>query len=297
MNVPNETSDAELWAKIAPLRITARSLADSVMAGGHPSRRIGTSVDFAEHREYRPGDDPRTLDSRVYARTDRWVVRRFEHESEIRAALALDTSGSMQFRGDPSRPTKLEHARRILLGLGYLMLRQGDRVSGHDLVRGAEGVVRGTSGLTQLERLRDLFSVEREGSVASMSTALADLVTVASSRSLVAIASDAIDEESSLDELSILRAAGHVVVFFHVLDPFELELPLDGAHEFVGLEGEGRVVADPSIVREAYLREVAGFLERIRDRCARAGAAYLLARTDEGPERVLSDLAAMETFA
>lgn len=293
----NESLDADLWAKIAHLRITARSLADSVLAGGHPSRRVGASVDFAEHREYRPGDDPRMLDSRVFARTDRWVVRRFEHESEIRAAVALDTSGSMQFRGDPSRPTKIEHARRILLGLAYLMLRQGDRVSGHDLVRGAEGSVAWASGQAQLERLRAAFSVEREGSVAAMETALADLGTTASRRSLVAIASDAIDGESSLDELSVLRAAGHVVVFFHVLDPFELELPVDGAHEFVGLEGEGRVVADPALVREAYLREVAAFLERVRDRCARAGALYLLARTDEGPERVLADLATMESLA
>lgn len=293
----SDLADAELWARIAHLRLTARSLADSVLAGGHPSRRVGTSVDFAEHREYRPGDDPRMLDSRVFARTDRWVVRRFDHESEIRAAVALDTSGSMQFRGEPSRPTKLEHGRRILLGLAYLMLRQGDRVAGHDLVAGTSGSVPASAGMIQLERLREALSIERPASVADMTAALAELSSTASRRSLVAIASDAIDESSNLDELGILRAAGHVVVFFHVLDPFELELPVDGAHEFVGLEGEGRIVADPALVRDAYLREVESFLERTRDACARAGAIYLLARNDVGAERVLADLASMETFA
>lgn len=286
--------DADLWAKIAHLRLSARSLADSVLAGVHPSRRIGTSVDFAEHREYRPGDDPRMLDPRVFARTDRWVVRRFEHESEVRATVVLDSSGSMQFRGSPERPTKVDHARRILLGLAYLMLRQGDRVSGLDVVRRASGLVPSAAGLTQLERLRESLSTAAPGSRAAMGDALMELGSASSRRALVAIASDAIDADDGLAAIGSLRAAGHVVVFFHVLDPFELDLPIDGVHEFVGLEGEGRIVADPALVRDAYRREIDAFLENVRARCADAGALYLLARTDEGPERVLADLAATE---
>lgn len=282
--------DADLCARIAHLRVTARSLADSVLAGAHPTRRVGTSVDFAEHREYRPGDDLRLLDSRVYARTDRWVVRRFEHEAEVRAWLALDTSGSMQFASDSKLPTKLDHARAMLLGLGYLMARQGDRVGGVDMVRQSDGIVPAGPGLAQLERIAETFSVAREGAVGSLGDALRLVGGAATRRALVIVATDALDDASALDALGGLRAAGHAVVLLHVLDPLELTLDMDGAWDFVGLEGEGRIVADVPSVRDAYLRELASFLAATRERCAAAGARYLLARTDEPPERTIAEL-------
>jgi uncharacterized protein (DUF58 family) len=289
--------DAELCARIAHLRITARALADSVLAGQHPTRRVGSSIDFAEHREYRPGDDLRTLDSRVFARTDRWVVRRFEHEAEVRAWLALDTSGSMQFHSRDELPTKVDHARKLLLGLGYLMLRQGDRVGGVDMTAGTSGLTPSGPGLAQLERLEASFRHVQEGAKSSLAGALRATGSAATRKALIIVATDAIDDVSSLDELGGLRAAGHAVVLLHVLDPLELDLSLEGAWDFVGLEGEGRLVADVAIVRDAYQRELERFLEETRERCAKAGARYVLARTDVPPERIIAELVTEGSFA
>lgn len=285
----NTALDAELCARIAHLRITARALADSVLAGAHPTRRVGASIDFAEHREYRPGDDPRTLDSRVYARTDRWVVRRFEHEAEVRAWLALDTSGSMRFRSADALPTKLEHAERLLLGLGYLLLRQGDRVGGVDMASGTMGITPSGPGLSQLDRIAETFRASKDVP-ASLDAGLRAIGSAATRKSLVIVATDAIDDSSTLESLGELRAAGHAVVLLHVLDPLELELAIDGAFDFVGLEGEGRLVSDVQLVRDAYLAEVRRFLDRTRELCVIQGARYLLARTDDAPERILAEL-------
>lgn len=293
MSLPLEP---ELCARIAHLRVSARALADSVLAGAHPTRRVGSSVDFAEHREYRPGDDPRTLDTRVYARTDRWVVRRYEHEAEVRAELALDTSGSMQYRSSESLPTKLAHARDLLVGLGWLMLRQGDRVGAMDLDPRSGGFVPMATGPSQLERISERFGSPHPEAPTHLAGALEVLAATLSRRALVVVATDALDEEHALAELARLRAAGHAVVLLHVLDPMEIELPLTGAFDFVGLEGEGRIVADADLVRDAYLREVAAFIERTRSRCDEAGARYLLARTDHPPERILGELVSAGAF-
>lgn len=284
--------DPELCARIAHLRVSARSLADSVLAGAHPTRRIGSSVDFAEHREYRPGDDPRTLDTRVFARTDRWVVRRYQHEAEVRAELALDTSGSMQYRSRDDLPTKLQHGRDLLLGLGWLLLRQGDRVGAMDLDQSSGGSVPTATGASHLALLAARFERSRPGAATNLARSLELLAADLARRALVVIATDAIDEASALTELARLRASGHTVVLLHVLDPMELEFDLEGSFEFCGLESEGRVVADVAQVREAYLREVRAFVESTRARCDEAGARYLLARTDHPAEQTLSELVA-----
>lgn len=288
--------DPELCARIAHLRVSAKALADSVLAGAHPTRRTGSSIDFAEHREYRPGDDPRTLDTRVFARTDRWVVRRYEHEAEVRAELALDTSGSMQFRSSDDLPTKLEHARALLVGLGWLLLRQGDRVGAMDLDPQSGGAVPMATGPSQLDRIAERFASARPEAPTELASALEVLSATVTRRALVVIATDALDEDHALVELARLRAAGHAVVLLHVLDPMELELPLEGAWDFVGLEGEGRIVADVDLVRDAYLAEVSAFLGRTRARCEEAGARYVLARTDLPAERILGELVSAGAF-
>lgn len=282
--------DPELCARIAHLRVSARSLADSVLAGAHPTRRIGSSIDFAEHREYRPGDDPRTLDTRVRARTDRWVVRRFEHEAEIRAQLALDTSGSMQFRSRDDLPTKLDRARDLLLGLGWLLVRQGDRIGGIDLDPDRGDAVPTATSLRQLERLHECFTRARPDARTSLAASLDALAAATTRKALVVVATDALDASDALLGLARLRAAGHAVVLLHVLDPLELELRIEGAYDFFGLENEGRLVADVQQVREAYLARMAEFLERTRASCDQAGARYLLARTDVPAERILGAL-------
>lgn len=288
-----EGVDADLLERLDALRIDARSLADSVLAGTHATRRIGSSIDFAEHREYRPGDDPRHLDPRVLARTDRDVVRRFQHESELRAVVALDTSASMDFAGDPSRRTKRAYAVRLLLGLSHVLLRQGDRVAAVDLADPSVGFVPYATGFGQLERIAELFGQRRNEVRGNLAEGLRGVATHATRRALVVIASDLIDDDAdALAALAELHARGHVVVVFQVLDPLELDLDLDGAFTFYGLEGEGEVEADIASVRAAYLEEVRTFLDGVRRAAETAGAYHSLARTDEPEVHVLERLVA-----
>lgn len=283
--------DPSFYARVEALRLRAREVGEAILSGLHASRHQGASVVFADHREYRPGDDPRTLDVRAMARTDRPVVRRFEHEARLPAALYVDASASMAFRSRDGLPTKAEHAQLLLAGLAYVLLRQGDAVAAARFDDSIEADSPLRSQMVSFERTLDVLLAEPiEGSRTSIPSFLEQALPRLTRRSLVFLASDLLEPGRPLDGLRAFGSAGHRVVVLHVLDPAEIEFPFAESAEFVGLEGEAALTADGGAVRDAYLAAFERHRSELVEACAAASARYVLARTDVPAERVLADL-------
>ncbi|MBC7174575.1 MAG: DUF58 domain-containing protein, partial [Polyangiaceae bacterium] len=300
----HEPLDPDLVARIAQLSVRAKVAADGALTGLHRSPHRGASVVFVEHREYRPGDDPRLLDWRAYARTDRPTLKRFEQETQLSATLLLDRSSSMAFTGAPDRPTKSDHASTLLGALALLLLRQGDRVGALTFADRVRELVPHASGTGHLEPLlRGLL--DGEGAPATdLIAALGEALPRAGRRGFVAIASDLLEADSAdasipggLAALRSFAAKGHEVWVLHVLDPAEIELDLPNACRVHGLEGEPSVEVPGANVREAYARAIGEFLECSESTCRAMGVHYVLARTDEDPALTLGRMLGREMGA
>jgi uncharacterized protein (DUF58 family) len=281
--------DPELVARLSHLTVRARAAADGALTGLHRSPHRGASVVFVEHREYRPGDDPRLLDWRAFARTDRPTLKRFEQETQLTATLLLDASASMDFRGDPGRPTKSEHAATLLGGLALILLRQGDRVGGVSITDRVHATVPHASGSGHLEPLLRGFVSGPSGAPTDLAPALAEALPRAGRRGLVVLASDLLDrEDDGVAALRAFAAKNHDVWVLHVLDPAEIELDLPNACRVRGLEGEPMVEIPGTSMKDAYRKAIEAFIAGA-ERAARAiGVSYLLARTDEDPALTLA---------
>jgi uncharacterized protein (DUF58 family) len=290
-----ERLDPELVARLAHLTVRAKAAAEGALSGLHRSPHRGASVVFVEHREYRPGDDPRLLDWRAYARTDRPTLKRFEQETQLTATLLLDGSESMRFRGAEERPTKLEHAATLLGGLALILLRQGDRVGGMTITERVEATVRHGSGSSHLDVLLGGLldgSARGAGSTQTdLARALGEVLPRAGRRGFIALASDLLDrEDDGVAALRSFTARGHDVWVLHVLDPAELELDLPSACRVHGLEGEPTVEVPGAQIEEAYRRAIGAFIDGAERAARAAGVRYVLARTDEDPALTLSKM-------
>lgn len=252
---------AELVQRVGALQLHARRLASGVLAGLHRSVHRGGSAEFAEYKEYAPGDDPRTIDWKSVARTDRWFVKRYEETTNRRTVLMLDASASMGFtRG--GRPSKLETARLLLAALSALLLGQGDAVGLAVLRDGdeAESVPPRARGGHLEAVLAGLARAEPRGR-----TLLSGSLDVASAhlprRSLVVLASDLVDDAvTGGGALRRLRAGGHEIIVFQVLDTDELAFPFIGTLRFRDPETGDEVTTEAASVAPGYRRELEAFL-------------------------------------
>lgn len=286
--------DPETVAKIATLPVKARLIVDGALSGMHRARLHGSSVEFAEHKEYSPGDEIRHIDWKAVAKVDRYYVKQFEQESRLTVHLALDASGSMEYAGSGVR--KVEYGSLLLAALAYLLIRQRDAV-GLTIFGDArkDGYVppRGRP-----RHLHDLFSVidkttstpakgdERPGVAFRRLGELAQR-----QRCLIVIASDLFDASGeTLTALRSLKAQGHDVAVFHVLAPEERSFPFDGMTQFESLEDDRRVLVNPVAVRRDYLRSLDKFLEATHSACTAAGIDYLPVTTNEPLEQGLMNL-------
>lgn len=289
-SVPPRTAlDADVARRVASLTYQARRTVEGLLSGIHRSPHRGASVVFVEHREYRPGDDPRLLDWRAFARTDRHSIKRFEQETHLRAFLVLDRSGSMAY-GTEGSTTKAEYAATLLGALAYVLIQQGDAAGVATVGEDLEDLLPPRTRPAHLEAImRSLAAPAEKGRATDLRAALAAVAERAGRRGLVAIASDLLDaSDQALAPLAQMVARGHDVVVFHVLHPNEIDFPFHGPSRFVGLEGEAPIEADADAVREGYARELDAFLTACRQRSIAAGARYALARTDDPPEHVLA---------
>ena len=286
--------DPELVTRIATLRLRAQRAVEGLRSGIHKSPHRGASVIFAEHREYRPGDDLRLLDWRAYARSDRYTIKHFEQETHLRAQLLLDVSPSMGYDGGRSDTSKYEHAATLLAAIAFILLGQGDAAGALCFDNSVRGTVPARARPGQLDAILDLFAGAAPSAAPSAPTDLAAALIACTEhvgrRGLIVIASDLLDlREPALDPLTRMRALGHEVIVLHVLHPDELDFPFDERMRFVDPESTETLDTDPEAVRDAYTAELQTFLVGCRRRCAAAGAHYVLARTDAKAQETVAD--------
>lgn len=256
------------------------------VSGLHKSPHRGSSVEFAEYRKYAPGDDPRRLDWRVYGRTDRFYIREFEADTNLRGYLVLDGSASMRF----GQPSKFDYARRLLAHLAYLLVREGDAVG---LQCVGDRLVRDIPPRRNPSHLRDLFDalerLEPRGGTGLAET-LHEIAEKIPARALVVLFSDLLCEvEPLLNAFQHLRFQKHDLAVFHLLDRRELAFDFDRPMRFVDMEAPGSLLAEPEMVRRQYLERLQSHLDRIDEGCHRFDADYRRVVTDENMERVLAD--------
>lgn len=280
--------DQDLVERVAPLQVRARKAVEGLRSGIHKSPHRGASVIFAEHRDYRPGDDLRLLDWRAFARSDRFTTKHFEQETHLRGHLVLDLSASMDYGAGGAH--KASYAGTLLAALGMVLLRQGDSVGAFTIADSVLQALPARSRTDQLDLLIQLLDHAPEAKRGTgLHGALTEVAERAGRRSFIAVASDLLDPDpNALRPLSLLKARGHDVLVFHVLHRDELTLPFDERTRFVDPEGEAVIDADPAALREAYQKKVDEFVDDCRNRCVAAGCRYALATTDQPVQQILN---------
>jgi uncharacterized protein (DUF58 family) len=277
---PHLTDPAAL-AALGRIEIVARWVVDGFMAGLHRSPRKGFSVEFAEFRPYQPGDDLRYIDWKIAARSDRWVVKQYEEETNLRASIVLDVSRSMDWRGGSGRLTKLAYAEQMAAAIALLLIRQRDAVG---LVRFDDQVRSSVAPRSRRGQWRRIVSALQEpgsGQGSDASTGLRQAARLISRRGLVVLISDLLmDTGDVLATVRSLRAAGHDVTVLHVLDRGEIDLGATGEALFVDPESEQSVAATVADVRAAYNSTVQEVVAEWRVALGGMGAGYKLVPTD-----------------
>jgi uncharacterized protein (DUF58 family) len=275
-------SPAEL-AALGGLEFVARQVVEGFIAGLHSSPHRGFSVEFAEHRMYQPGDDLRYIDWRMYGRSDRYYIKQFEAETNLRAYLLLDVSGSMAWSSaEGELPPKLWYARQLAASLALLLIRQGDAVGlvAFDAALRAQVPARGGRRHWH-DLLRTMAGLEAAGRT-DPGTALRDLTGRMRRRGLVILLSDLlVDPEATRLALRFLRHRGHEVLVLHLLDPGERELPGIGEARFVDPETGDELPVRAADVRSEYRAAVEHAVDEWRAELVPHGIDYVLLGTDE----------------
>lgn len=283
---PLRPAPSELEA-IGALKLQARAVVEGVLAGLHRSPHKGASVEFAEYKEYAPGDDVRHIDWRAYGRKDRYYVKQFEDETNVRLYLLLDASGSMDF-GFESAPTKWAWSCQLVSAIAWLALRQGD-APGLLLFDEAPGLfVPPSSRRAQLDDIATVLAQRTPQGATRADAALSRIAERVHARSIVLVCSDFLnDAEQWLTLARVLRKRAMEVVLVHVNDRAELELPYEGLTFFEGLEGDGDVLADPDDIRDAYREAIVAHADEIQSACRAGDLEYYHATTEESVSSVI----------
>ncbi len=283
--------DPASLAALGRIEIIARWIVDGFMSGLHRSPRKGFSVEFAEYRPYQPGDDLRYIDWKIAARSDRWVVRQYEEETNLRASVVLDVSRSMawsgaQMRAAPDvataqRLTKLAYAERLTAALALLLLRQRDAVG---LVRFDDRIRSSIPPRARNGQWRRVVAALEEpgtGKASSAPEALHQAARLINRRGLIVLISDLLMDLPEVERaMRGLRAAGHDVTVLHVMDPAERELPSTGEALFVDPESDLTVPATVADVRLAYRNTVEEVIGEWRAMFGSLGVGYEVISTD-----------------
>lgn len=277
----------ETLSQLRNLSLAARLVVEGYYAGMHKSPQRGFSVEFAEHREYTPGVDPRHIDWRVFGRRDKLYVKQYEEETSLRGYLLLDTSASMAYRSGAAL-TKLEYASFLAASLAYLMALQHDAVGLITYATGVRAHVPPRQGTAHLRVLLEQLEAIPAGGETNLSETFHQLAETIKRRALVVVLSDLFDDAPRLVEaLKHFRHKKHEVIVFNVLDPAELTFPFDDATSIEDMETNREIISDPRALRKAYLEGITAHVQALRAGCEEAQIDFVPARTDQELGRFL----------
>lgn len=280
--------DTEVLARLKAIPMESRFPMIGNVAGRHRSPHRGSSVEFAEYRKYVPGDDTRRLDWKAFARSDRYYIKEFEADTNLRAYFVVDSSGSMNFSSGEN-PTKIEFARRIAATLSYLIVNQGDSVGLSCCNEKLHLEIPPSRRPAQLQHIfESLQTVEPKGET-GLIQALHTIAEKIQQRALVVVLSDFFVETDKLaDALQHLRFRKHDIAMFHLLDPQEIAFHFERPHRFIDLEDGTTVVAEPNLIVDEYHAALNEFLATTEKNCHNVNADYQLLQTDANIEEIVS---------
>ncbi len=280
--------DPAALMSIRNLELRARSVVEGFWHGLHRSPYHGFSVEFTEYRAYTPGDDPRYLDWKLAGRTDRYFIKKFEDETNLRCYLLVDLSRSMSFGSGGY--SKADYARTLAATLGWFHSQQGDATG----LMTFDGAVReylpARHRPGHLRQLMLALEKPAEGRSTDLTAPLRRIVELVRKRGLIVLISDLFAPLDSLSSaLSLLTASGHEVIVFQVLDPAELNFDFSTAARFEDLETGRDIFLEPSLARAKYVEKLSAHLEAVRETCQKLGIMHLQVSSSQPLETVLFD--------
>lgn len=281
--------DPAALMKIKSLQLRAKAVADGLQSGIHRSPYHGFSAEFSEYRQYSPGDDPRYLDWRLYARSDRYFIKKFEDETNRRCYLLVDMSKSMQYASIDY--SKLDYAKTLAATLAHFLAQQRDSVG---MLLFADKVIdyheaRFRPG--HLGRLLGALEVNATGANTDIRRPLSQIAATVNHRGLVVLISDMLTDVDSLrDDFGYLKSRGHDILILRVLDPSEVDFSLTDADTMVDMESGEEVYVDPEVARAHYCEKFQAHAKAIQQLCDELGAVYTQLLTTQPLENALFDL-------
>jgi uncharacterized protein (DUF58 family) len=277
----------EVIRQVARLDLRAKFIVEGFLSGLHASPFHGFSVEFSEHRKYVPGDDLKDLDWNVYAKTDKYYLKKFQAETNVTGYLAMDLSASMAYTYRQEL-TKFEYCICLAAALGYLMIHQQDPVGLVTFDTTIRASLPPRSRRTQLATILSLLANLKPSGTTDVAGCLHQLASMIRGKSLIIIFSDLLtDPEPVLQSLHHLRHRGHEIILFHVLDEAEVHFPFDGLIEFADIETPDKLTIDAKGMRGDYLKAVDSFRSTYRTECAKANIDYVSMDTSVSFDKAL----------
>jgi uncharacterized protein (DUF58 family) len=277
----------EAIKRIARLDLRARSIVEGFLSGLHHSPFFGQSVEFRQHRQYTAGDDLRYVDWKVWAKQDRYYVKQFEEDTNLRCTLLCDVSNSMRYGAGVMN--KYEYGCTLAACLAYLLLRQQDAVGCVVFDDAARMTVPLRTKRNHLDAVLQALDHCSPRNKTELYQILRNAAETFPRRGLMVLVSDLLVEREGLFQgLRLLRSRGHDLLVFHVLDDDELDFPFSGPTRFDGLETAEHLRCNPRALREGYLQALQGYLEEVRRGCTRHQVDYLLLRTRQPLDAALA---------
>jgi len=278
----------EVLSRIAGRRIEPRGLVIGNLAGAHKSPLSGFAVEFAGHREYVWGDDPKYIDWRVYFTRQKYFVKQFEMETNLVCHFVLDISASMRY--GEGLQQKLAYASQMIATLGYAVVRESDKVSLATFDEEVRGIIAPSNSMAQIIRMTELLDDSKAVAKTRMNECLTEIAGRMKRREIVMIFSDFFTDIDTLEQaLQRFRFSKHEVVLFQVMHHDELSFEFDALTKFVGLELADEIIARPDQVRQGYLRAVARFNQKLETICQRNRMERVLVDTSRDMGEVLVD--------
>jgi uncharacterized protein (DUF58 family) len=289
MNAPEKYLRPEVIRQVSRLDLRAKFIVEGFLAGLHASPFHGFSVEFSEHRKYVPGDDLKDLDWNVYAKTDKYYLKKFEAETNVTGYLVMDLSASMAYTYR-QQLTKFEYAICLAAALGYLMIHQQDPVGLVTFDTQIQTSLPPRSKRTQLGTILGVLANLKPAGHTDVAACLHQLAVMIRSKGLVMLFSDLLtDPQPVLQSLHHLRHRGNEVILFHVLDEAEVHFPFDGVIEFEDVEEHNRLTIDARGMRSDYLQTLAEFQAFYRQECAKANIDYVPMDTSVNFDKALME--------
>jgi len=282
--------DFNVLARIDSMQLLAKVIVEGFVLGLHRSPYRGFSIEFAEYRQYSPGDEVKHVDWKVYGKTDRYYIKQFEEETNLVCYLIVDASASMGYKSTPDGFTKLDYAKRMAACLAYFMMRQRDSVGLMIYDTKIRTALPPRMRQTHLKHIMAALETSEPGGETNISIPLHELAEGLKRKGLIILISDLLDDpEKVISALQHFRFQGHEVIVFQVMDTGELEFSFSTMTEFTDLETGQKMVVSPEGMRPVYLEELRQFLSAYEKGCGGIHAEYKLFDTGKPLELALSE--------